>query len=454
MIATKFTDVKDFFMMKNKKPKIYCVLTLSLMLLTQISFAQDLIIRPNDATSKHIMVEPQTTFFGAFFGYQAGRNNTGCCNTFIGSTTGGLNTTGLENTFLGTGAGEQSTTGNGNTYLGRFAGRFSTGSGNVFMGVAAGYFEEGNNLLYIDNNTTSQPLLHGFFAKDSLVINGDLNVTGEIIDLSIDESQVNTNMGSGYSAWLPEVLDNTVEIDISGLSLVGDFFITNPIGFEIDTFTLFGGTCLNPNVSFSDELPLTFETDNASDIAALNAWYASPVNRSLSIVLKDLAGDETSRINMFEFSPGTTTAGSDGRTSYTLVNNLSANNSVGIEIDEYLGSMFSFNPSTDKKVEIAGITHANFSPAVQVDYGKRVITLEMTYNEGAGLIDWINNVSEGALGQKKAMSIIETTDGVTEISREDFFEVLPFKYEITYGFGLNTKMVARIQLIYGCNAPG
>ena len=78
----------------------------------------------------------------------------------------------------------------------------------------------------------------------------------------------------------------------------------------------------------------------------------------------------------------------------------------------------------------------------------------MTYNEGEGIIDWIEDASAGLSGQKKSMSISETTDGVTVISTEDFFEVLPFKYEIIYGFGLHSKMVARVKLIYGCNAPG
>jgi hypothetical protein len=455
MIGTKATNPNDFFVMKHLNLEFKYILTLGLLFLTQISFTQDLIVRPNDAASNHIMVEPQNTFFGAFFGYQAGRKNIGCCNTFIGSTTGGLNTTGIENTFLGTGAGEQSVIGNGNTYLGRFAGRLSTGSRNVFVGSGAGYGELGDDLLYIDNGGTTTPLLHGFFAKDSLVINGDLNITGNLIAPSIQVSRLTGVLGNGYSAVAPVVADNTVEIEISSVLSGSDVLVTSSVGFEIDTFTLFGGgTCLNPNVGFSDEFPLTFETDNASDITALNSWYASPSPVSMSMIFKDSGDSETSRINMFEYYPGTTSAGTGGRTSFTLRNGIPPRSNSLVEIDEYLGSSNSFNPATDELVEISGVTHSNFTPAVQVDYGKRVITLEMTYDEGAGLITWINDVSDGVPGQKKAVSIIETNDGVTEISRENFFEVLPFKYEIIYGFGLNTKMVARIQLIYGCNEPG
>jgi hypothetical protein len=404
------------------------------------------------------------TFFGAFYGYQAGMNNLGCCNTFIGSTTGGLNTTGIENTFLGTGAGEQSVIGNGNTYLGRFAGRLSTGSGNVFVGNYAGYFEQGNNRLYIDNSATAFPLLHGFFLEDSLVINGDLNIKGNLIT-ELDESQISGVLGEGYSAVFPDELDNTVLLEITGILPAGEnVLISNPVGFELDTFTLFGGTCLNPHVGYSDELPLSFETDKPSIIAAMDNWYASPNERSMSIIFKDLAGNENYRFNMFSYYPGTTSPGSGGRTSYTLHSGLYGNNSVlqgydqyvnqAVDIVEHLGSSLSFNPATDKIVEITGISHPNFTPAVNVDYASRVITLEMSFNEGEDFITWLNDVRNGELGQSKAVSIIETTDGVTEISRENFFETLPFKYEIICGFGLNTKVVARIQLIYGCNAPG
>ena len=44
-------------------------------------------------------------------------------------------------------------------------------SGNVFIGYQAGYYEHGSDKLYIDNSTTSTPLIHGDFALNRVGIN-------------------------------------------------------------------------------------------------------------------------------------------------------------------------------------------------------------------------------------------------------------------------------------------
>jgi hypothetical protein len=260
-------------------------------------------------------------------------------------------------------------------------------------------------------------------------------------------------LGNSYSGDYPIELHNIGEIRIDGITFNDKVLITSPVGFELDTSTVVEPGCLKPVVGLLTTLPFTFETDIMSDITDINNWYGSPSSKNLEIrirtLLNTLATDQF--IELFGYSPGTNSPGSDGRTSYTLT----PTGSGSIDLtDQELGSMFSFNPATDKVVEISNVSHVNFAPAVQVDYTKRVITLEMTYNEGDGLIDWITAVAAGTMGLEESVSIIETTDGVTEISRENFFNVLPFKYETIYGFGLNTRMVVRIQLVYGCNAPG
>lgn len=115
-----------------------------------------------------------------FLGYMSGRWNTsGSDNTFIGTNAGISNTTGASNTFLGFGAGTGNTTGVHNTFIGNYAGQSSTaGNGNVFLGYQAGYYAAGSNLLYIDNSTTSSPLVYGEFDNDLIKINGNLRVTG------------------------------------------------------------------------------------------------------------------------------------------------------------------------------------------------------------------------------------------------------------------------------------
>ncbi|HVE80923.1 MAG TPA: hypothetical protein VNA68_02170, partial [Candidatus Dormibacteraeota bacterium] len=100
-------------------------------------------------------------------------NTTGEYNTAIGSDALDSNTTGEYNAAVGLGALGSNTTGNNNTALGPEAGATNvTGSANVFLGYQAGYSETGSNKLYIENSSTSTPLIGGDFAANSLTFNG------------------------------------------------------------------------------------------------------------------------------------------------------------------------------------------------------------------------------------------------------------------------------------------
>ncbi len=150
------------------------------------------------------------TFYGARTGYS---NTTGTSNTFTGTYSGALTTTGMRNTFYGARSGTLNTTGSNNTMVGRISGyNNTTGSDNVFMGYGSGFYNEtgsgniylgynaginntagdknifigheaganetGSNKLYINNDSTSTPLVYGDFAVDSIAINGDFYVNG------------------------------------------------------------------------------------------------------------------------------------------------------------------------------------------------------------------------------------------------------------------------------------
>lgn len=116
----------------------------------------------------------------SFFGRRSGfRNTTGRDNSFFGHSSGFSNTTGNRNLFLGDAAGYSNTTSSNNTYLGFAAGYSSTGANNVFIGLHAGYYETGSNKLYIDNTTTSAPLIWGDFSTHHLKVNGRLETTGD-----------------------------------------------------------------------------------------------------------------------------------------------------------------------------------------------------------------------------------------------------------------------------------
>ena len=162
------------------------------------------------------------TFIGHYAG---GGNKTGGVNTYIGNFAGASggagnvaigfaagqrDTSGYDNVYIGNIAGEQNKNGHGNIYLGRASGvkhngsnntfvgknsasNLTAGNGNIFIGNEAGAdpsLTAVDNELYIDNSNTTSPLIHGFFDKDSLVINGDLYVTGMILppsDINLKE---------------------------------------------------------------------------------------------------------------------------------------------------------------------------------------------------------------------------------------------------------------------------
>lgn len=122
-----------------------------------------------------------------FLGNYAGSINNGSENTFIGCFSGSYNTTGYYNTFLGYEAGNSNETGHSNTYLGYAAGYYNeTGSNNIFIGYMAGLWAIGSNKLYIDNSSTSSPLIYGEFDNNKVKINGKLGIATTPINYPLE----------------------------------------------------------------------------------------------------------------------------------------------------------------------------------------------------------------------------------------------------------------------------
>lgn len=113
--------------------------------------------------------------YNTFIGYYAGYSNTTSThNVNIGYYSGYSNTGGY-NTFLGNYSGRSNSTGSYNTFLGYQAGYSNAGSNNVFIGKQAGYNESGSDKLYIDNSSTSTPLIFGNFSTNQVGINAQPN---------------------------------------------------------------------------------------------------------------------------------------------------------------------------------------------------------------------------------------------------------------------------------------
>jgi hypothetical protein len=177
--------------------------------------------------------------FNTAVGYLAGSDNRGSWNCFIGAETGKSNTISNANTFIGYRAGMKNTghynvflglqagmyhqSGNQNVFLGGGAGyNNSSGSQNIFIGYYAGAYEQGSNKLYIENSTTSYPLIYGEFDNNLLKINGDLRVTGTL-GIGTSSPQVPLHLVDSTKAkiWLETV--GGAKLQMTGAAANGQF---------------------------------------------------------------------------------------------------------------------------------------------------------------------------------------------------------------------------------------
>lgn len=131
-------------------------------------------------------------------------------------------TSGLDNVAVGYAALE-SGSGSGNTAIGldalasgasasvgigAGAGTFNSGASNIFIGYQAGRNSIGSNRLYIENSSSTTPLIYGNFADDSLKIHGLLTLDSAkdgsgytFPGLRGTNGQVLTSNGAGKTVW-------------------------------------------------------------------------------------------------------------------------------------------------------------------------------------------------------------------------------------------------------------
>ena len=152
--------------------------------------------------------------FNTAIGRQALKNNNGDYNVAIGFQASQLNTLGSYNFGLGNFALQNNETGVFNMAIGTFAGadlkgsyntavggqagRYKNGTNNVYLGFAAGHsvnsvLQNENNMLYIGNSVTDNPLIKGDFSTGTLKINvkpqtGGISTLGSLMIGDFDAS--------------------------------------------------------------------------------------------------------------------------------------------------------------------------------------------------------------------------------------------------------------------------
>jgi hypothetical protein len=159
-------------------------------------------------------------------------STSGMGNTSVGKSASQLNTTGSYNVSLGAFANLYNEEGSHNTIIGANAGSGSGAhniSGSVFLGYSAGFFENGNNKLYIENTLSSSPLIYGEFDNDLVKINGDLEVTGALTGIGIDD--LSDGKSDGNSVFLGASAGNDDDgTDNSNTAIGSNAMFANTIG--------------------------------------------------------------------------------------------------------------------------------------------------------------------------------------------------------------------------------
>ena len=314
--------------------------------------------------------------------------------------------------------------------------------------------------------TTGDPIISAINNGSGLAgyFGGDVEVTGNLIvdgDISgsIHFSQITGLLGTGYSLVFPDIIDNLTTLEISVVRTPeppDPAVIVHGPGYEIERIEGFlGNGESNDQAGLSMEHPLIFEcsgTDADYVQEYFDFYFSDPINvspTSGSIIVYDLSSTEVIRWNFYEFIPQTSEPGDDGRTRFTMVNNLLPNTTEhwrqGDDIPaDAFGDELSNNPLTDTLVQISGVT--TFYPHVEIDDVNRTLTFTYDFVEGKGIWHWVIETIQ-CIGDKKSLSVIQE-EGGQKVSQRDYFGCFPMNYEILSGFRLDAKLKTRIVISF------
>ena len=270
---------------------------------------------------------------------------------------------------------------------------------------------------------------------------------------TIDFSQITGMLGHGYTLLVPDIMYNRAILEMDGIQTDEPVVVIVGPGVDIDRiegFDSLGQPVDSPG--YSMEHPFVFEMGGSDtvemkeyfDAYAANPTY--PMIRNFSVIVRNLGGGEFMRWNFTSFAPQEYKAGLDGRTQFVLGVTRQPDQSLQWQM---VGADFkkggSYNPATDKLLEIEGV--GNVYSQVQVDTAGRKLTFTHSRDEGGGLHGWMKVVLEG-LNDLRSVSIIELGDSGQEIGRDHYYGCFPIRYEVLEGFGLDTTLKVRVTLSY------
>ena len=285
---------------------------------------------------------------------------------------------------------------------------------------------------------------------------------GRTINLTIDSTQFPGIVAEDFEALFPDTVLNTVLLHVPGVCREPVVVINGP-AMEIQVVEGFTGDGKHDDASgLSRELPFVFEalpldavpTGDGCDQALKDYFntyfpYELPV---MSLIVTDIAGNESIYWNLFEFKPHEYRAGLAG-TRFTFVQSQdpigtdTPPRSLAIQREpEIFGAAQSYNPVTDKLVEISGLGDTLY-PAV-VDQTDRRLTLVYNFAEGDGVWRWVKDIAEDGttVHGKSDVSVITLDENMGEIARRNFYGCFPQKYEQFAGFVQDIQTKERLTL--------
>jgi len=290
-------------------------------------------------------------------------------------------------------------------------------------------------------------------------IRGDLTLDGTF-NGTVHVSKITGLLGDGFTLQFPDILNNLTIIEMEGIPYTGPVVILTGPGYDIERITGFSGTGQpNDTYGFAMEHPFIFEVDGslaASLVSYFNAYASNPAGTPIkagSIITNRLNGTEFQRWNFFNFAPKSYTAGLDGRTRFTLEVKKLPDGIADWESGsgDTFGTAGSYNPATDKMIEISGIPGIVFSQVTD-DEVNRTLTFSFDIQEGNGIQTWVINVVKRFVSLRRDLSVITLNGSMVEIARMNYYGCFPIKFEVT-GLGLDSRIKATIVLSYNIKQP-
>jgi len=245
-------------------------------------------------------------------------------------------------------------------------------------------------------------------------------------------------------------------VEIDDIPTAGPFLIIQGPGYHIERVEGFDGSGNHedtPGLSTEYDFIFEAEPDDATELRDyFDAYLADPIgtgSKNGSLIVLRLDRSEAFRWSFRDFVPaGSYTSSSNGRTRFILQNSIPPDLTPAWDTpggDDPFGTSSSYNPSTDRLVEIDGVVTIHFQ--FRENRANRTVTLTFVLEEGNGIWTWARNTVQG-IYDFRGMSLIRTNSEGHEVSRRNFLDCFPIRYEQSAGFDLDTKVKARVVLSY------